>query len=190
MIIGKFKGWANKAYPKLKFYRQSEDLYYLSDNNKDIQCEVRDGDTYKFPSIFGDTKFTDDYQIILAALITWGVPKADYKLPVDYDAPPRPYKEPETPKKHKKEKKDGEKIEGSFKDRDGILRLLRERYHNLTTIKIPGGALEVVVGDNPGPVLYDFGLTPGKNFGYKFTPYSHQEDTKKIIEDFICCISQ
>lgn len=56
--------------------------------------------------------------------------------------------------------------------------------HDIEAIPIPGGSIEVVIDGHHGPVLYDYGLTPGITKGHLFVPYSHQADVQKILDDF------
>ena len=188
MTIGRFRGWFTRAYPSVKFYEQSQSLVYLSDNKRDIQCIIKDGTDFAFPGLMPDRAFTsDDYQVVLYCMIIWGTPKSEYRFLIDPGAPIRiPKILKESPKAQKQKSqvtsKSTMKISGTKND---VFREL-ESYarHDIEAIPIPGGSVEVVIDGHHGPVLYDYGLTPGVTKGYLFVPYSHQADVQKILSDF------
>jgi hypothetical protein len=188
MTIGRFRGWFTRAYPSVKFYEQSRLLVYLSDNFRDIQCIIRDGTDFEFPGLMPEhAVVTDDYHVVLYCMILWGTPKSEYRFQVDTEAPIRMPKTPKrTEKATKKESvpKPKQDIIMSSGIRGEILKELNSYCQGLETIKIPGGSLEIIVNGHHGPVLYDYGLTPGVTKGHLFVPYSHRADVQKILENF------
>jgi hypothetical protein len=188
MTIGKFRGWFTRAYPSVKFYEQSQSLVYLSDNKRDIQCIIRDDTDFEFPSLMPEHVFvSDDYHVVLYCMILWGTPKSEYRFLVDHWAPIRVPNLPKEPKKgfSKKEAPVPSKpVIVTSEIRGNILKEFESQYRNIETAKIPGGSLEVIVDGQHGPVLYDYGLTPGVTKGHLFVPYSHWTDVQKILNDF------
>lgn len=188
MTIGRFRGWFIRAYPNVKFYEQSRSLIYLSDNKRDIQCIIEEGTDFTFPSLMPDHAFTnDDYQIVLYCMIMWGTPKSEYRFTTDLGAPIRIPKIPKEPKKEPSKKTlsvSPKPVIAVSGIRGNILKELESQCSKLETIKIPGGSLEVIVDGQHGPVLYDYGLTPGVTKGHLFVPYSHWSDVQKILRDF------
>lgn len=189
MTIGRFRGWFTRAYPGVKFYEQPQSLVYLSDNKRDIQCIIKDGTDFAFPGLMPDRAFTsDDYQVVLYCMIIWGTPKSEYRFLIDPGAPirvPKIQKElKKTVRKETQTPTPPKPVMTVSGIRGDILKELESQYRDTETIKIPGGSLEVIVGGQHGPVLYDYGLTPGVNKGHLFVPYSHWADVQKILRDF------
>jgi hypothetical protein len=188
MTIGRFRGWFTRAYPSVKFYEQSQSLVYLSDNKRDIQCIINGGTDFSFPSLMPEHAYVnDDYHVVLYCMILWGTPRLEYRFLTDPGAPiriPKILKESSKAQKQKSQvtPKSTMKISGTKND---VFREL-ESYarHDIEAIPIPGGSVEVVIDGHHGPVLYDYGLTPGVTKGHLFAPYSHQADVQKILRDF------
>ena len=190
MKTGNFSKWLRVAYPKVEFYEQTDGMIYLSDNGRDIQCIIKtkgDQPVYSFPAYTDTRGVTDDYQVVLYSLIVWGTPKSEYRFPLNPGAPvcpPRPL-QPRTQANGPTPRAPQRPVtpitlKGSV-DREKILGILRGRF-TVETRVLPGGAIEAILDGRPGPVLYDYGITPGVGQGAWFAPYSHVADVTKILE--------
>ena len=180
MNLGRFSGWLRKAYPQVQFYDQGSGMYYLSDNRKDIQAIVTES-SFEFPGLH--LSATSDYHVVLGCVATWGSTKVEYRFPDTSGWPKRPPKlQEEKPRVKKKLQEELPTPELSGFSKDSIKRVLLG--YGGETVKHPNGSEEIIIGDLHGPVLYDYGMTPGISEGHLFTPYTHRKDIENIINKF------
>lgn len=204
ITIRQFEGWCKKAYPDIRLAELTDGSKIASTKDKfnDFTHNVRAIDLHYYetenkfvfeglnrkPTVFPTDESSDSLLLSFCRHL-WGEPKVAF-VPVKQktenpkpkeekkqeEQKPKPSTAPQPKREIKKETDERKQIianlSGVFKDR-------------IVFNKLFNGAVEVIVGENSGPILYDYGISPDKKPTHLFIPYNKKEQVNSLINNFI-----